>query len=102
MDREELIQQFTLNYDVLKLNLKDISDEESLIVPKPAGNCLNWVVGHIAASRNHILKLVSGGSVLDADDTRQYERGAEVRDVKTLLPMSVISRAFDESQEKAE
>lgn len=49
--RAFLIKQLELNYGALFRNLEGITHEESLIVPETGGNCLNWVVGHIVASR---------------------------------------------------
>ena len=82
------------------MNLKGISHEESLITPEPGGNCINWIVGHIVASRNHLLELVFEDPILLVEDTAQYERGEKVSDVKTLLPLSNLKSAFKISQEK--
>ncbi|HET9455381.1 MAG TPA: DinB family protein [Gemmatimonadaceae bacterium] len=49
--RTFLLKQLELNYGALFRNLEGITHEESLIVPEAGGNCLNWVVGHIVASR---------------------------------------------------
>ena len=50
-----LAQQFALNHHVAHANLSGISHEESLVHPNPAGNCLNWVFGHVVATRNTIM-----------------------------------------------
>jgi uncharacterized damage-inducible protein DinB len=53
-----LSKMFELSYGALFRNLEGITHEESLISPEPAGNCLNWVLGHILATRNRLLPLV--------------------------------------------
>jgi hypothetical protein len=42
-----LRQQAGIIDAVLRANLEGISHAESLIAPRPAGNCLNWIVGHL-------------------------------------------------------
>jgi hypothetical protein len=53
--RDHLIKQLELSYGALFRNLEGITHEESLVVPSTGGNCLNWVVGHIVASRNRTM-----------------------------------------------
>jgi hypothetical protein len=44
---EVLRHQARVTQRVMRLNVEGISHEESLIQPQPAGNCLNWVIGHL-------------------------------------------------------
>jgi len=53
-----LAKLFEISYGALFRNLEGITHEESLIFPRPAGNCLNWVLGHLLASRNRLLPLI--------------------------------------------
>ena len=53
-----LAKLFEVSYGALFRNLEGITHEESLVFPRPAGNCLNWVLGHILASRNRLLPLI--------------------------------------------
>ncbi len=53
--RTYLITQLELSYGALFRNLEGITHEESLIVPEPGGNCLNWVLGHIVSARNRAM-----------------------------------------------
>lgn len=47
-----------MNYGALFRNLEGVSREEALIHPDRGGNCINWVAGHIVASRNNVLQLL--------------------------------------------
>jgi uncharacterized damage-inducible protein DinB len=60
---------------VLKMNLKDITHEESLIAPQPAGNCLNWVVGHLVCIYNEMLPLLDQAPLAERDKLQRYARG---------------------------
>ena len=53
-----LAKLFEINYGALFRNLDGITHEESFVRPQPAGNCLNWVLGHIVATRNRLLPLL--------------------------------------------
>ena len=77
---------------VLHANLAGVTQEESLAQPEPAGNCLNWVVGHLACIGNNALPLVGQEPVVDPATLARYDRGsaamtdpAEARDVHELL-----------------
>ena len=54
MKPAELTRLFTVNHYALHKNLDGVTPEEALEQPV-AGNCLNWIVGHIVANRNHVL-----------------------------------------------
>ena len=45
-----LAKLYEINYGALFRNLAGITHEESFVRPAPAGNCLNWVLGHIVAT----------------------------------------------------
>lgn len=54
-----LARLFEVGYGALFRNLEGITHEESLVHPHPAGNCANWILGHIVASRNRVLPLLN-------------------------------------------
>ncbi|MCB1055828.1 MAG: DinB family protein [Acidobacteria bacterium] len=60
----------------LDMNLDGVSHADSLIQP-PAGNCINWVLGHVVASRNGLLGLVERAPVWDDALAERYLRGSE-------------------------
>lgn len=47
-----------MNYEALFRNLEGITHEESLVQPMPAGNTINWILGHILATRNRLHQLL--------------------------------------------
>jgi hypothetical protein len=77
---------------VLHANLEGVTQEESLVHPDPAGNCLNWVVGHMVCIYNNSLPLFGQAHVADPATLTRYDRGspplvdpAEAMDVRDLL-----------------
>ena len=41
MTGNELVTMYEFSYGVLNRNLDGVSNEESLFIPQPAGNCIN-------------------------------------------------------------
>ena len=64
MTGSEIANMYEFSYGAIKRNLEDVTNEESLVQPPGAGNCLNWVLGHIVAARNTALKLAGGSSAV--------------------------------------
>ncbi|MEM7348494.1 MAG: DinB family protein, partial [Chloroflexota bacterium] len=56
---------------------KGLSHEDSLLQPPFRSNCLNWVLGHIAVSRDDMLHLVGQEGLLTAEEITLYNRGSE-------------------------
>jgi uncharacterized damage-inducible protein DinB len=60
---------------VIQRNLEDISQAESLVQPRPAGNCINWITGHLLWVYDQALTLLKHEPVLGADALKRYARG---------------------------
>lgn len=61
---------------VVRKNLEGITQEESLRTPEKEGNSINWVMGHIMATRNHLLPLLGKKPLWSAEEIRMYDRSA--------------------------
>ena len=77
MTSSDLIKMYEFSYGALNRNLEGVSNEESLIIPQPAGNCINWVLGHVVTARNLVLTLAGGASIVSSDDAAPYRRGSD-------------------------
>jgi uncharacterized damage-inducible protein DinB len=71
----ESLRQF--NEFTIDRNLEGITEEESLRHPDAGGNCLNWVLGHIVATRHAALRLLGVGGVWSATEIDRYQRGSQ-------------------------
>lgn len=83
------------------MNLEGLTHEESLVQPQPAGNCLNWIVGHILANRAGILGLLVRDPVWNEQDAAPYQRGStpltDPEIAKNLDEMMALLEASQES-----
>jgi uncharacterized damage-inducible protein DinB len=97
MTAELLLNQFQASHSVLRRNLDGISHEESLSTPRDGSNSLNWVLGHLVATRNLVLDLLDQPSVLTKEQAVAY-RG-DGGDPSRFLGLEDLKAALERSQE---
>jgi uncharacterized damage-inducible protein DinB len=88
-----------VNYNVLLVNLKDVTHNESLISPS-SGNSMNWVLGHILVSRGTILSMLGEKSVLSDIQSMPYQRGVTPNKGDYLMPRDALVERLNVSQER--
>jgi hypothetical protein len=95
-----LAQQFELNHHVAHVNFEGIMHDESLVHPAPGGNCLNWVLGHVVATRNVLMEILGEPPIWSTADAQPYQRGTHPPlDAARAIPLADVLAAFDRSQE---
>ena len=88
-------------HKVVRLNVDGLTQEESLIQPRPAGNCLNWVVGHLLWVYDGMLPTLGQKPVMGKDALRRYARGTPpLRDPAEALELRDLMTAWDEAAER--
>src|SRR5688572_13356512 len=98
MSVEGLIAQFQMTNRVLRANVGDVTHEESLIQPKPAGNCLNWVLGHMVATRSAFITGLGGQPVWSEAERKPYDRHeGPLTNKSSAKPLAEIWAALDET-----
>jgi hypothetical protein len=55
---DQLAEGFALNFRLMKMQCEGLSHADSLVQTPYNINCMNWVLGHIAVSRDRVLRLV--------------------------------------------
>jgi hypothetical protein len=92
MDPQVLAFQFGVGEFVLERNLADVTNEESVRPPKPGGNTVNWIVGHVVCARNQALGLL--GEMPPFDDTDFAAYGAGGLTSGKTLEIDELKRRF--------
>src|SRR6185312_1689326 len=88
-------------HKIVRLNTAGVTQAESLIQPRPAGNCLNWVVGHWLCIYAHTLPLLGERPVMDERVLQRYDRGsAPIVDAAEARELSDLLKAWDETAER--
>jgi len=98
----ELLQTlFDVNHRVLHRNVNGLTHEESLIQPPQGGNCLNWIAGHIVATRGGLLELLGEKPVWSSEEEVLYRRGSKpIQDGSRAKSLATILADYDRSQER--
>lgn len=99
MGPELLADQFGFNHSVVKINTSDLTHEDSLATGPGGGNCINWVLGHVVASRNSVLKILGCDPIWDAERAAPYSRGSQPITADNALPLEEILADYSSSQQ---
>jgi hypothetical protein len=98
---ELLADLFATNYRVIRRQADGLTHEDSLRQLPFRGNCLNWIVGHIVATRNRALALLGELPVMDEADAARYATGSEpITRPEQALHLEKILSDLDCSQER--
>jgi len=94
------LHQAGMAHGVVRVNTKGLTHEDSLVQPRPDGNCLNFVVGHLVNVYDKVLPLVGQEPVL-GDAGKRYERGAPpLHDPAEAMPFADLLAAWDTASER--
>jgi hypothetical protein len=77
MTGNDLATLYQFSYMAINRNLTDLTHQDSLHIPEPSGNCIDWVLGHIISARGMMLLLTGGGApVLSEAEAAVFARGS--------------------------
>jgi len=99
--KEQLAEGFGLNIRLIKLQTAGLSHADSLIQTPYKINCMNWVLGHIAVSRDNVMRLIGVEPLLSELETLRYktesdpitEDGADIMQLEKLLEVLTSGQA---------
>ena len=95
-----LSRLFEFSYGALFRNLEGLTHEDSLVEPRPAGNTLNWVLGHIVSNRNRMLPMIGAQAVWPAEHAFLYSGREEARwDLSKAFHLDLIKTDLARSQQ---
>jgi DinB superfamily len=98
MAKSTLLAGYSTSQMIIMTNLDGISHDESMMLPEGGGNSINWVAGHILASRTSILKLLGEDRFLSLEDQVPYARGAErLKPGDTCVSMERIREGLEKT-----
>ena len=93
-------KQVQMAHAVVRMNTEGVTHEESLIQPRPNGNCLNFVLGHLLNVYDQALPLLGQEPVLGSA-TGRYKRGSPpLTDAAEALPFGELLAAWDTASER--
>jgi hypothetical protein len=100
MNAKTLKRMYGLNYEALKGNLEGMEHSDSLVQPQPGGNCANWVLAHILATRNLVLEPLGAGRAMPEERAKRFSRGSPpLTDPSEAVPLGELISLLERSQE---
>lgn len=98
---EGFVHAFTRTAYFMHNHTKDLTHADALVQPPAPGNCILWIVGHVACYRNHILRMLGEAPTLDdAHAARFVPNSAPVLGEEPgLARFEDLLAAYDRSQE---
>jgi len=102
MTGHDLASMYEFSYFAINRNLNELTQEDSLFIPEPSGNCINWVLGHIISARGMMLLLTGGGAPLfSAEEAAAFQRGSTgIKSGDQGMDLARLKSALEESQKK--
>ena len=97
-----LANGFESNTWVILKQVEGLTHEDSLIQPPFRGNCLNWVLGHIADNRNTMLRFAGELARTVGPQGRLCLSGIQGEDSADVLPAFAAHGGLPAGQWKRE
>ena len=100
INSQDLSTAFARNVGILKMQTDGLTDEDSMR-QLPHGNCLNWVLGHIASNRDGVLETLGEPPLMDTYGVR-YQRGSDpvTQADEGTMTLEELLTWLDRSQER--
>ena len=102
MTGHDLASMYEFSYFAIKRNLKELTHEDSIFIPEPSGNCINWVLGHIISARGMMLLLTGAGAPLfSEEEAAVFQRGsAAMKSGEQGMDLTRLITALEDSHKK--
>jgi hypothetical protein len=96
----DLIGALERNLGIIKAQTQGLSHEDSLLQLPFRGNCLNWVLGHIADNRNTMLLFLGKEAILSEVHSTRYGYNSEpvCGDAGDILTLEQLLTVLEQSQ----
>jgi uncharacterized damage-inducible protein DinB len=96
----DLISGLERNLGIVKAQTKGLSHADSLLQLPFRGNCLNWVLGHMAANRNTMLRFLGEEAILSEPQAERYGYGSEpvCGDAGDILTLEQLLAVLEQGQ----
>jgi hypothetical protein len=99
---QELLEALQRNWGIIQQQTKSLSHEQCLLQLPFRGNCMNWVLGHIAGNRNSLLKVLGEQPIMTDQESARYGHGSEpvCADGEGVIKLERLLSMLQHSQER--
>lgn len=75
--KQEYLRMLEGNRALINMQIEGLTDAQSLLQPPNGGNCLRWVLGHLAENLVEILRLLGAEPTKEAEALNRFARTSE-------------------------
>ena len=101
MNGNSLARLYGINTFAIKSNLEGFTEQDAMYQPAPGGNCANWILGHIVATRSQILEYLGEPPLWTEEEIKPFLRGSDpTANTQITIPLSRMLSDLEASQEK--
>lgn len=96
----DIVAALARNLGIIKAQTQGLTHADSLLQLPFRGNCMNWVLGHIADNRNTMLLFLGEVRILSEAHAKRYGYGSDpvCADAGDILTLEQLLAALEESQ----
>jgi uncharacterized damage-inducible protein DinB len=95
-----LAKQLGMMYATAASNLEGMTQEQSLVAPEPAGNCANWILGHMVTVHNGLMGLLGEAPVWENEQLSGEKFFKPVTDSSNALDWAALRDRFLGSRDR--
>jgi hypothetical protein len=97
----DLIGALERNLGIVKAQTQGLTHADSLLQLPFRGNCMNWVLGHLAANRSTMMQFLGEKPILSEAQVKRYGYGSEpvCGDTGDILTLEQLLTVLDQSQQ---
>ena len=99
---QQIGKAYARNLWVINRQTEGLTHAESLLQPPMRGNCLNWILGHLAVHRDYVLAALGQEKVLGDTVIARYGRESApiIGEGEGVLPLEQLLAALEKGQER--
>jgi uncharacterized damage-inducible protein DinB len=94
--------QARTTHEVVRVCVKGVTHDDSLIRPQSGGNCMNWVVGHLLWAYQGTLSMLGQEPVMQEGTLKQYARHSLPLKDPDAVEFDKLMTAWDESSRRVD
>jgi len=97
----DLVGALERNLGIVKAQTQGLSHADSLLQLPFRGNCMNWVLGHLAANRSTMMQFLGEIPILGEAQVKRYGYGSEpvCADSGDILTLEQLLTVLEQSQQ---
>jgi hypothetical protein len=102
IELQDMIEALARNWRIIQAQTEGLSHAQCLLQLPFRGNCMNWVLGHIADNRNNLLLALGEEPILSDEESARYRHGSEpvCVDGEDVIPLERLLHLLQHSQDR--